>query len=217
MTRAADIDAIDAWLPQTQCAQCGYPNCRAYAVAIVERAADINQCPPGGDQTIRGLAELLRVEYKPLDPDFGVHRWRRIAVIDENRCIGCTLCIQVCPVDAIVGAAKQMHTVIAQECTGCELCLPPCPVDCIDLPPARTVTPGGDWRWPDYSPAEIERARRRAAARRRRLDGHRVRRDTNRECRRQAQLQEPQHIRQEIQAAVARVRAKRSKSQTQRS
>jgi electron transport complex protein RnfB len=217
MTRAADIDAIDAWLPQTQCAQCGYPDCRAYARAIVEHAANINQCPPGGDQTIRGLAALLGVERKPLDPAFGVHRPRPIAVIDENRCIGCTLCIQACPVDAIVGAAKQMHTVIAPECTGCELCVPPCPVDCIDLPPAPDVAPGDDWRWPDYSPADTERARRRAAARRLRLAAHQVQRDPHHKTRRQAPLPERQQIRREIQAAVARVRARRGKSRTERS
>lgn len=217
MPRAINIDAIDAWLPQTQCTQCGYPNCRAYAQALVERDADINQCPPGGDHTIRGLAGLLGVERKPLDHTFGSHHPRRIAVIDEIRCIGCTLCIQACPVDAIVGAAKQMHTVIEPECTGCELCVPPCPVDCIDLNPARNAAPDGDWRWPDYSPAETERARRRAAARLQRLAARQAQRDAHRNARRPAQLRQRQQIKQEIQAAVARVRARRSKAQTRRS
>lgn len=132
---------IDALLPQTQCGQCNYPGCRPYAQAIARGEADINQCPPGGAATIQALADLLGREVKPLDAAHGEHKPTVVARIDEDRCIGCTLCIQACPVDAIVGAAKLMHTVIREECTGCELCLPPCPVDCIDLiepePPLR--------------------------------------------------------------------------------
>ncbi len=126
-------ERINAILPQTQCAQCGHPGCRPYAQAIARGSADINRCPPGGTATIAELAALLGRKPVPLDASCGEHKPALLAVIDEQRCIGCTLCIQACPVDAITGAAKWMHTVIAAECTGCELCLPPCPVDCIDL------------------------------------------------------------------------------------
>ena len=128
--------AIDALLPQTQCTRCGYPACRAYADAIAAGAADINQCPPGGQAGIALLAQLLRRAPKPLNPANGVEKPREVARIDEDACIGCTKCIQACPVDAIVGASKLMHTVLADECNGCELCIPPCPVDCIAMVPA---------------------------------------------------------------------------------
>ena len=127
------VQKIDAILPQTQCGQCGFPGCKPYATAIAQGEADINQCPPGGEEGIRRLAELLGVDPKPLNAEHGVSKPKSVAVIDENWCIGCTLCIQACPVDAILGAAKHMHTIIEKECTGCELCIPPCPVDCIDL------------------------------------------------------------------------------------
>jgi len=130
------VDQIDALLPQTQCGQCTYPGCRPYAEAIAKEEADINQCPPGGEATILALADLLGKDPKPLNEKNGAHAEKTVVYIDEKVCIGCTLCIQACPVDAILGAAKQMHTVIASECTGCDLCIPPCPVDCIHVIPA---------------------------------------------------------------------------------
>lgn len=130
------IERIDAILPQTQCRQCGFPGCRPYAAAIAEGAANINQCPPGDEAGIQKLADLLGVRPIPLNTLHGVPKPKAVALIDELVCIGCTLCVEACPVDAIVGAAKQMHTVIAAECTGCELCLAPCPVDCISMIPA---------------------------------------------------------------------------------
>lgn len=134
-------DAIDEALPQTQCGKCGYQGCRPYALAVASGAADINRCPPGGERVVWAIAALVGVAYKPLDPACGTPTPPAVALIDERRCIGCTLCIQACPVDAIVGAAKLMHTVIAQSCTGCELCLPPCPVDCISLQPTGEAEP----------------------------------------------------------------------------
>jgi len=126
-------DQIDALLPQTQCTKCGYPACRPYAEAIARGEAQINQCPPGGSDGITKLAALLGREVLPLNPANGAERDRTAALIDESLCIGCTLCIQACPVDAIVGAPKLMHTVLLQHCTGCDLCIPPCPMDCIAM------------------------------------------------------------------------------------
>ncbi len=141
------VDKIDAILPQTQCGQCSYAGCRPYAEAIASGEADINQCPPGGEMVIQALADLLGRDAKPLNPEHGVEKKvKTVAVIDEQWCIGCTLCIQACPVDAILGAAKQMHTVIAEECTGCELCIPPCPVDCISMVPVEEDL--RTWKWP---------------------------------------------------------------------
>lgn len=131
------IERIDAILPQAQCQQCGFSGCKPYAVAIAEGRADINQCPPGDDEGIYQLARLLGVKPKPLNTSHGVPKPKATAFIDESSCIGCTFCIQACPVDAIAGAAKQMHTVITAECTGCELCIAPCPMDCIRMIPAQ--------------------------------------------------------------------------------
>jgi electron transport complex protein RnfB len=133
--------AIDALLPQTQCTRCGFDGCRPYAKAIAANRAGIDQCPPGGDAGVAKLAALLGRAAKPLNPEFGAFAPPVVAVIDEEACIGCTKCIQACPVDAIVGASKRMHTVIASWCTGCELCIPPCPVDCIALEPAAALPP----------------------------------------------------------------------------
>ncbi len=129
------VERIDALLPQTQCTRCGFPTCRAYAEAIADDRAGINQCPPGGAEGVAALAQLLDRESTALNPTNGREEAPTVAFIDEDVCIGCTKCIQACPVDAIVGAAKRMHTIIAAECTGCGLCLPPCPVDCIALLP----------------------------------------------------------------------------------
>ena len=142
------IRQIDALLPQTQCGQCNFPACRPYAKAIAEGQADINQCPPGGDEGVFALAELLGRKVKPINPGNGIIKPKVIAIIREPECIGCTKCIQACPMDAILGAAKQMHTVIEHECTGCNLCIAPCPVDCIHITPV-TVQPE-NWRWLIY-------------------------------------------------------------------
>jgi Na+-translocating ferredoxin:NAD+ oxidoreductase subunit B len=132
-------DRIDAVLPQTQCTRCGFPACRLYAEAIARGDADIDRCPPGGDEGIRSLARLLGVAAKPLNPAHGTITAKQVAVILEDQCIGCALCLKACPVDAIVGAPQWIHTVIASECTGCELCVAPCPVDCIELRPAAEL------------------------------------------------------------------------------
>jgi electron transport complex protein RnfB len=130
---SALADEIDALLPQTQCRKCGYAGCRPYAEAVAAGTAEPNQCPPGGDEGAADIAAVVGIEPRPVDLRYGTPAPPAIAFIDEALCIGCTLCIQACPVDAIVGAAKLMHTVIASACTGCELCVPPCPVDCIAL------------------------------------------------------------------------------------
>jgi electron transport complex protein RnfB len=136
-TRTQLIDSIDDLLPQTQCRRCTFEGCRPYATALADGAADINQCPPGGDDTATALAALLGRPFKRVDARFGqMPSTPMVAWIDEPACIGCTKCIQACPVDAIVGASRHMHTVIAADCTGCELCIPPCPVDCIVMVPA---------------------------------------------------------------------------------
>ena len=135
--------AIDALLPQTQCTRCGFPDCRSYANAIANEGTPINQCPPGGQSTVDRLASLTGATAVAQNPVYGIQGPRTSALIDESRCIGCTLCIQACPVDAIVGAAKRMHTVLTAHCTGCDLCLPPCPVDCIDMVRLDTLATAG--------------------------------------------------------------------------
>lgn len=163
---AAAIDAIDACLPQTQCRQCGYAGCRPYAAALADGTAELNRCPPGGDATIALLAQLLQRSPLPLDATCGSARPRQVAFIEEDICIGCALCLKACPVDAIVGARRQMHTVVSTACTGCALCVPPCPVDCIRLPlaPARAGA-----RWRDYPETDVTAARQAFHARNARL------------------------------------------------
>jgi len=200
------VDRLDQCLPQTQCTRCGYPRCRAYADALVRGETAINRCPPGGEATIIALARLLEVPAIEPDPACGASTPRTRAVIDESACIGCRKCLDVCPVDAIVGARKLMHTVIETECNGCGLCLPPCPVDCIALA-AVAVAPDPGSLWTQYSRAEAERWRGRTEARLAR----RVRR-------RRPVTRPPGHererIRSEISAAVARVRARRNPSRS---
>jgi electron transport complex protein RnfB len=167
----ADLAArIDSLLPQTQCRLCGYAGCRPYAEAVAAGHAGINQCPPGGDDCARELAAAAGVAFQPVDPRFGTTKPPAAAVIDEALCIGCTLCIEACPVDAIVGATKLMHTVIAIACTGCELCIAPCPVDCISMEPTGARTTRQDQR--NAASAARLRFDRRNARRTRELAGH---------------------------------------------
>lgn len=149
------VDQIDAILPQTQCGQCGHPGCRPYAEGIANGEA-INKCPPGGQTTIEELANLLDLEVLALDGEHDEQPIKTVAYIREDECIGCTKCIQACPVDAILGAAKQMHTVIIDECTGCDLCVAPCPVDCIDmLAIPMTIN---NWKWEAPTPQFLKTA-----------------------------------------------------------
>ena len=161
---------IDSLLPQTQCTRCGYAGCKPYAAAIASGAAEINQCPPGGNATILVLASLLGRPAKALNPANGVESPPRVAWIDESRCIGCARCLAPCPVDAIVGAAKYLHTVLADRCTGCELCLPPCPVDCIELKPAAPAAANQAALNRVRFDAHEARLRKRSLDRRRELD-----------------------------------------------
>ena len=190
---------IDAALPQTQCTRCGYPDCAAYAQAIASSAAGMDQCPPGGAEGIARLASILQQPLRPLNPVHGSEVPRTLASIDENWCIGCTLCIKACPTDAILGANKLMHTVIAAHCTGCELCVPVCPVDCIELINASGSATG----WAAWSPDQAEHARMRYTQRTERLS-----RDSAQEA-----AAEPVDVADKkaaIAAAVARARAKRA-------
>jgi len=155
------VDQIDGILPQTQCGQCGFAGCRPYAEAIAAGEAEINRCPPGGEPGMLALADLLGRDPVPLENGAAADKPRSMAHISEQECIGCTLCLQACPVDAILGAAKQLHTVLASECTGCELCLPPCPVECIHMQPIAE-TPA-TWKWPYPDQAHREIVRRSAA------------------------------------------------------
>jgi electron transport complex protein RnfB len=210
---------IDALLPQTQCGKCGYAGCMPYAEAIAAGNAQINRCPPGGDAGVRSLAQLLGRAVLALDPACGEHRPLHLAFIDEARCIGCTICIQACPVDAIVGANQLMHTVVAADCTGCELCVAPCPMDCIAMRPAPA---GGEWARDDAA-----KARERMHARRRRLAREASETDARPERNARAKLDELSTGRNErsdlaaaelarrksiVENALARVRARRTKA-----
>jgi electron transport complex protein RnfB len=145
------VEKVEATLPQTQCGQCGYPGCRPYAEAVAAGQAEPNLCVPGGDNVARNLAELLGVEFKPVGGGEGAGpKTKMVAFIDESTCIGCTACIKVCPVDAIVGATKQMHTILADPCTGCELCVPACPVDCISMIPVEENVATWKWQYPVF-------------------------------------------------------------------
>lgn len=137
------VEQVDALLPQTQCGQCGYPGCRPYAEAVASGEAQINKCVPGGEAVVISLADLLGKEPVAVDAE---EKPKALAYVDPKECIGCTLCLQACPVDAIVGAAKSLHVVIAQECTGCELCMQPCPVECIHMVPIKETI--SNWKWP---------------------------------------------------------------------
>ena len=163
MTQA---DRIMAALPQTQCTRCGYPDCAHYAQAIEKGEAQINQCPPGGDEGVHRLSFITGQPYQPLNPENGVESPRHVVWIDEAWCIGCTLCMEACPVDAIVGTHKRMHTVIEQDCTGCELCLPVCPVDCMHL----EVVSGSLTGWQAWSAPQAQQAQQRYAARQKRWE-----------------------------------------------
>ena len=209
MIDTALVERLDAALPQTQCTRCGYPRCRRYAEAIARGEADINRCPPGGEPTLSALAELLETARKPLDPACGLHEPRRRAAIDESVCIGCRKCIDACPVDAIVGTNKWMHTVIAAQCSGCGLCLPPCPVDCISLVPV--AVDAHDGMWAEYPDPEVRQGRPRTEARLARLArGHaRAPRRAAAHAASVAEAPSRERIRAEIEAAIERVKRKR--------
>ncbi|CAG9165662.1 Ion-translocating oxidoreductase complex subunit B [Cupriavidus laharis] len=211
-------DRLEALLPQTQCTKCGFNGCRPYAEAMASGEAACNRCPPGGAEGIRRLSAVLGTEPLPLDPERGVEQPRSVARIDESLCIGCTLCIQACPVDAIAGAAKQMHTIIPDLCTGCDLCVPPCPVDCIDMVPVTGERTG----WDAWTQAQADAAHARYLARRQRLVREREENDARLAAKAAAKLQalqaeaaesEAERAAQErkraiIQAAIERARQK---------
>lgn len=201
------VDKIDALLPQTQCTRCGFPDCRSYAEAIADGSAAINRCPPGGAKTVDWLAEVTGREPLPLDPACGEPGAPAVAIIDETWCIGCTICLQYCPVDAIVGAPKRMHTVIENECTGCELCVHPCPVDCIRMEHGPAA---------DSSPETWLQRRAPAGRSRYRFRQRRLARllDERREQRRGRRLPSMEQRRAEITSARARVRERRQRAGT---
>ncbi|MBN8480674.1 MAG: RnfABCDGE type electron transport complex subunit B [Xanthomonadales bacterium] len=201
-------DRLDALLPQTQCTRCGYAACRPYAEAMASGEAEADRCPPGGNAGADALAALLGRAAKPVDPAYGCEAAPTVAVIDEAACIGCTKCIQACPVDAIVGAAKRMHSILADECTGCELCIAPCPVDCITMQPIAAA--------PLSRAAVLARAvsaRRRYEARAHRLERTVAERSTREIDARATDVPDdvkPPITRSAVLEAIARGRAKRA-------
>lgn len=208
---------IHAALPQTQCTRCGYPDCAGYAQAIANGEAEINQCPPGGAEGVQRLAALAGRPVLPLNPANGIEAPRTVAVIDENWCIGCTLCLKVCPTDAILGGNKRMHTVIEKYCTGCELCVPVCPVDCISLENVTGTATG----WQAWTQAQAQEALERYRLRQERLQREAREHDDRLEEKAQAKLAdlpaqthgaegaEAERKRAVIEAALARARARR--------
>lgn len=206
------LAAIDQLLPQTQCTQCNYPGCLAYARAIAGGEAEINQCPPGGEVSIQRLAQLLARPAVPLNPENGAQQPLQCAFIHEPDCIGCKLCIAACPVDCIIGATKLMHTVIANDCSGCELCVPVCPTDCITMrAPARHASddnsdPPNPSMWSQFSQQQVEKSRARAQQKRRRVNAQQRARARHTSHRRRACLQ------QEIRAAVQRKQAQQQQA-----
>jgi Na+-translocating ferredoxin:NAD+ oxidoreductase subunit B len=211
-------ERLNKALPQTQCTRCGYPDCRGYAQAIEAGDAEINQCPPGGAEGVRRLAQLTGRPALPINPVNGVEGPRRLVFIDEAWCIGCTLCIKACPVDCIIGAPKRMHTVIEALCTGCELCIPACPVDCIELEPATPGLTG----WAAWNAEQADEARERYAFHQFRVE--RAQRENSERLAQKAQaklddlpaasgITDPEALdkkRAVIEAALARARAKKT-------
>ena len=224
MERMSDLARrINAALPQTQCTRCGFPDCASYAQAIAAGAASINQCPPGGAEGVVRLATITGLPFQPLNPEHGVEGPLTVALIDEGWCIGCTLCIKACPVDAIVGSHKLMHTVIEPHCTGCELCLPVCPVDCISLEVVSEVRTG----WDAWSAEQASSARLRYEQRQLRLRREQQEHEARLEAKAQVKLADlashSQHTdpsvldkkRAVIEAALALARARRDQMQAQ--
>lgn len=213
------VEDIDALLPQTQCTRCGFPGCRPYAKALARGEVAINRCPPGGQAGVERLAHLLGTPVLALDPACGLEGPASVALIDESRCIGCTLCIQACPVDAIVGTSRRMHTVLLEDCTGCGLCLPPCPVDCIRIETVAALQASGavledrpatDWL------TRARRARQRHVTRLKRLARERSDREERLAAKAAQKLEalspedpEAERKRGIVEAAIARARARR--------
>jgi Na+-translocating ferredoxin:NAD+ oxidoreductase subunit B len=211
---------VDGVLPQTQCKRCGYDDCRSYACAVADGLADINRCPPGGVEGIRRLAKIIDRPVLALDPACGTESPRGVAIVDESWCIGCTLCIKACPVDAIVGANKRMHTVVEAQCTGCELCIPICPVTCITMTPTDESTTG----WNAWSEIQADDARQRYAFHQVRVEREKLENEARLEAKAEHKLADfenqtlhtdPSVVARKkaiVEAALARAKARRSQA-----